>query len=185
MAGTAARPPPTVGHALNRSRTLLVWASAVFAMDRRRLPRPDPTGALDLPGQHASCSRQAEDQSDEGQRFPSREFSAALAGAQGCVTSDHPSALILTDSIGRNIARGCPLVIDLGGYSHDLGRTEGSSRRGNESFQEFALRYLRSGDRAILARFTGEDGWSKATLREIESWLLLAESGRQSVRVPG
>jgi alpha-1,2-mannosyltransferase len=122
---------------------------------------------------------------DEGQRFPSREFSAALEGADGCVTSDHPSALILTDSIGRNIDQGCALVIDLGGYSHDLGHADGSSRRGNEAFQQFALEYLRSGDRAILARFTDEDGWSKSTLRAIQSWRLLAESGRQSVRVPG
>src|SRR4051812_3805272 len=32
MAGRAARPPPTVGHGLNRSRALLVWAPAIFAI---------------------------------------------------------------------------------------------------------------------------------------------------------
>jgi hypothetical protein len=107
-----------------------------------------------------------------------------LAGSQECVTADDPSALILTDSVGRNIRRGCPLVIDLGGYSHDLGRTEEARRRANDAFQAFALSYLGSGDRAILTRFTTDDGWSKATDRAIRRWPAVAQSGQQSVRVP-
>jgi hypothetical protein len=120
----------------------------------------------------------------EGERFPAAEFRAALEGGTGCVTSDHPSALILTDRIGVNLRRGCPLVVDLGGYTHDLGRGQGLSRRGNRGFQEFALDYLRTGDRAILARFTGDVGWSRASYRQIEGWPVLAESGELSVRVP-
>jgi alpha-1,2-mannosyltransferase len=120
----------------------------------------------------------------EGERFPASEFQAALKDGTGCVTSDHPTALILTDRIGTNLARGCRLVIDLGGYSHDLAAGQDLSRRGNRAFQAFALDYLRTGDRAILARFTGDVGWSRASYRQIERWPVLAESGELSVRVP-
>ena len=133
--------------------------------------------ALALPAAFAAIN-------SEGQRFPARDFGAALAGSQECVTADDPSALILTDSVGRNIRRGCPLVIDLGGYSHDLGRTDEARRRANDAFQALALSYLGSGDRAILTRFTTDDGWSKATDRAIRRWPAVAQSGQQSVRVP-
>jgi hypothetical protein len=120
----------------------------------------------------------------EGEPFPATKFRAALQGSTGCVTSDHPTSLILTDRVGTNLRRSCPLVIDLGGYSHDLARGQDLSRRGNRAFQQFALDYLRTGDRAVLARFTGEVGWSKASYRQIESWPVLAESGELSVRAP-
>jgi hypothetical protein len=123
-------------------------------------------------------------QLSEGERFPTRQFAAAVAGGSGCVTSDHPTALILTDIVGRNIARGCPLIIDLGGYTHDLGRGQYQSRRGNRAFQEYALDYLRTGDLAILARFSEQVGWSRATLRELERWPVITESGDRSVRAP-
>ena len=99
----------------------------------------------------------------------------------GCVTTDHGSALILTDMIGRNLDRGCPLLVDLGGYSHDR---QDLSRRGNRAFQDFAIGYLRTGDRAILARFTADEGWSRASYRVVQSWPVIAEAGRFSVRVP-
>lgn len=119
-----------------------------------------------------------------GQPFPARDLRPAIESGTGCVTSDHPSALILTDMIGRNLARGCPLVVDLGGATHDLGRGNEFSRRGNRAFQEFAIEYLRTGDRAVLARFTPENGWSRASWRTLQTWPVLAESGRFSVREP-
>jgi hypothetical protein len=117
-----------------------------------------------------------------GEPFPARQLRPAVESSTGCVTTDNGSALILTDTIGRNLERGCPLLVDLGGYSHDR---QGLSRRGNREFQDFAIGYLRSGDRAILARFTADEGWSRASNRVVQSWPVVAEAGRFSVRIPG
>jgi alpha-1,2-mannosyltransferase len=116
-----------------------------------------------------------------GEPFPARQLRPALDSSTGCVTTDHVSALILTDTIGRNLDRGCPLLVDLGGYSHDR---QDLSRRGNRAFQDFAIGYLRTGDRAILARFTEDEGWSRDSYRVVQSWPVIAEAGRFSVRVP-
>jgi alpha-1,2-mannosyltransferase len=116
-----------------------------------------------------------------GEPFPARQLRPAVESSTGCVTTDHGSALILTDMIGRNLDRGCPLVVDLGGYSHDR---QGLSRRGNPEFQDFAIGYLRTGDRAVLARFTADESWSRASLRVLQNWPVVAEAGRFSVRVP-
>jgi alpha-1,2-mannosyltransferase len=116
-----------------------------------------------------------------GEPFPARQLRPALDSSPGCVTTDHVSALILTDMIGRNLDRGCPLLVDLGGYSHDR---QAVSRRGNRAFQDFAIGYLRTGDRAVLARFTADEGWSRASYRIVQSWPAMAEAGRFSVRVP-
>ena len=52
--------------------------------------------------------------------------------ASGCLTSDDPNNLLAVGIVGRNFARGCPLVVDLGGYSHDLSRGP-PSRRGRNA----------------------------------------------------
>jgi alpha-1,2-mannosyltransferase len=116
-----------------------------------------------------------------GEPFPARQLRPAIDSSTSCVTTDHVSALILTDMIGRNLDRGCPLLVDLGGYSHDR---QDLSRRGNRDFQDFAIGYLRTGDRAVLARFTADEGWSRASYRILQSWPVVAEAGPFSVRVP-
>jgi alpha-1,2-mannosyltransferase len=116
-----------------------------------------------------------------GEPFPARQLRPALASSTGCLTTDHVSALILTDMIGRNLDRGCPLLVDLGGYSHDR---QVVSRRANRAFQDFAIGYLRTGDRAVLARFTADEGWSRASYQIVQSWPVVAQAGRFSVRLP-
>jgi alpha-1,2-mannosyltransferase len=119
-----------------------------------------------------------------GDRFPRSEFTAAVSGVR-CVTSDHPSALILTNRVATNISNGCPFVVDLGGASHHLRPSgDGASRAHNPAFQSFAVGYLGSGDRAIIARFHQTDGFDKKTAKIVNSWPLLARSGSFAVRAP-
>jgi alpha-1,2-mannosyltransferase len=119
-----------------------------------------------------------------GERFPRSEFTAAVSGAR-CVTSDHPSALILTDRVATNIGNGCPLVVDLGGAAHHLRPDRvGVTRARNQAFQAFAVEYLASGDRTIIARFHQTNGFDKNTAKIVKSWHLVARSGSFAVRAP-
>jgi alpha-1,2-mannosyltransferase len=121
-----------------------------------------------------------------GERFPRRPLTAALASSTGCTTSDYPAALILTDVLSRNLRRGCPLVVDLGGVSHDMAASGGSrlSRHRNTAFQQYVLAYLASGDRTMVMRFERRAGLSDSTADAIEAWPVVASSGRFVVRAP-
>ena len=121
-----------------------------------------------------------------GERFPGSPLAMALAPSPGCTTSDHPSALILTDVLSRNLRRGCPLVADLGGVSHDMAASGGyrGLRIDNLGFQQYMLAYLGSGDRTLIARFSRGDGSSGATADTIEAWPIVAQAGRFAVRAP-
>jgi hypothetical protein len=121
-----------------------------------------------------------------GERFPGPPLATALAPSPGCTTSDHPSALILTNVFSRNLQRGCPLIADLGGASHDMAASGGyrGPRVDNVAFQQYMLGYLGSGDRTLIARFSRNDGLSDATADLIEGWPVVAQAGRYAVRAP-
>jgi hypothetical protein len=123
---------------------------------------------------------------DVGERFPRRPLTAALASGRACTTSDNATGLILTDVLSRNLRRGCPLVADLGGVSHDMAASGGSrlSRGRNAAFQEYVLAYLASGDRTLVMRFERNAGLSDSTADAIEAWPVVASSGRFVVRAP-
>ncbi|HWH99305.1 MAG TPA: glycosyltransferase 87 family protein [Propionibacteriaceae bacterium] len=123
---------------------------------------------------------------DVGERFPRRPLTAALASGAGCTTSDYTTALILTDVLSRNLRRGCPLVVDLGGVSHHMAASGGSrlSRGRNAAFQEYVLAYLASGDRTMVIRFERNAGLSDSTADAIEAWPVVASWGRFVVRAP-
>jgi alpha-1,2-mannosyltransferase len=120
-----------------------------------------------------------------GRPFPN-EFRAYTAAAPGCVTSDDATTLIETDTLSRNLNRGCPFHADLGGNSHDMSAASGLevSRNRNQAFQRFALDYLRSGSVSILVRFSDERGFNAKTTAVLDQWPLLARSGRYQVRQP-
>jgi len=117
--------------------------------------------------------------------FPDH-FRAFTANAPGCVTSDDAAALVATDSLSRNLSRGCRFVADLGGNSHDMAAAAGLkvSRNRNQAFQQFALDYLRSGSVTILIRYRGGHGFNAKTTAVLDQWPMLARSGGYQVRQP-
>jgi hypothetical protein len=122
-----------------------------------------------------------------GMPFDAGPLSARIAATQGCVTADDPTVLIETDTLQRNLARGCPLVADLGGYSYDLqpGAARKTSRAANAQWQQFARDYLHSGSVTVVSRFRAGPGFTKATKRLIAGWPVLARSGTYELQQPG
>jgi alpha-1,2-mannosyltransferase len=120
-----------------------------------------------------------------GQRFPDR-FKPLAASAPGCVTTDDATALVETNTLSRNLSRGCRFIADLGGHSHDMAAASGNlmSRNKNKPFQRMALTYLRTGSVTILLRFSAGQGFSSQTTAVLQKWPLLARSGRREVRQP-
>jgi alpha-1,2-mannosyltransferase len=117
--------------------------------------------------------------------FPNH-FRAFVAAAPGCVTSDDPTTLVVTDSLSRNLRRGCRFIADLGGHHHDLAAASGrsTSRNRNQAFQAFALDYVRSGSVTILIRYSGGLGFNEKTTAVLEQWPLLARSEEYQLRQP-
>jgi alpha-1,2-mannosyltransferase len=113
-------------------------------------------------------------------------FKAVTAPVPGCVTSDDQTTLVVTDSLSRNLRRGCQFIADLGGHSHDLSAASGRSvnRNRNEAFQRFALNHLRSGSVTILIRYRDGRGFNARTTAVLHQWPLLARSGQYQVRQP-
>jgi hypothetical protein len=120
-----------------------------------------------------------------GRRLPN-DFQTFTASAPGCVTTDDATTLVATDSLSRNLSRGCRFIADLGGNSHDIAAASGIavSRNRNQQFQRFALDYLRTGSVTILVRFSGGEGFNVRTTAVLDRWPLLARSGKYQVRQP-
>jgi hypothetical protein len=106
---------------------------------------------------------------ESGDAVPA-ELADVVRPAPGCLTSDDPNNLLAVGVVGRNVARGCPLVVDLGGYSHDLSRGATVRRGRNAAWQQAVLNYLGSGELALATRFAHGRGLTAATAAEIESW---------------
>lgn len=121
-----------------------------------------------------------------GRPFPTTTLAATVGASRTCVTTDNPISLIELDVLRRNMSRGCPLVVDLGGYSYFLqpDRPDFVSRRRNRAWQSMAVDYLRSGDVTVGLRFDGAHGYSRAAVRTIGSWPLLARAGKVTARRP-
>lgn len=98
-----------------------------------------------------------------------------------CVTADSPMALIALDTLSRGLADGCPNWVDVSGRTYDVDavRTRPTPRSHNVRWQGDIVRYLRSGQAAIVIRSgTGLDAASRAAIR---SWPVLARSGRFTI----
>ena len=117
--------------------------------------------------------------------FP-HHFKAFTTVTPGCVTADDQTALVLTDSLSRNLKRGCRFIADLGGHSHDFAATSGrdTTRTGNRAFQRFALEYISSGSVTILIRYRGGRGFHARTNAVIDQWPLLGRWDKYEVRQP-
>ncbi|MCE1175103.1 MAG: glycosyltransferase family 39 protein [Propionibacteriales bacterium] len=125
----------------------------------------------------------------EGKAFPVAEVRTALADRPGCVTTDNPVSLIVTDTLRRNLDRGCPLVVDLSGYVYDISHADGSTpeRLRNEKFQTFMVDYLGSGSTAVIMRLW-PGSFDAASQAKVRSWpVLIHFYDRHTVRntLPG
>jgi alpha-1,2-mannosyltransferase len=119
-----------------------------------------------------------------GGRPIGHHLAALLANRPGCVTTDNPTTLIFSNTLRRNLAAGCPLVVDLSGYIYDLDRTGGPAHRAsNPAFQRFALDYLGSGTTTALIRLGPED-LSPDSIKAIDSWPVVGKYGPLVVRQP-
>ncbi len=119
-----------------------------------------------------------------GRAFPGRALQAAAAPIPGCITADDPTTLIEMNVVSRNLERGCPLVVDLGGWTYDHPSPFRRSRGNYPAFQEHALGYLSSGGAALTSRFTAHSGFSRASARTVKSWPVIHRSGRYVLRRP-
>ena len=117
--------------------------------------------------------------------FPGH-FRAFTASTPGCVTADDQTALVLTDSLSRNLKRDCRFIADLGGHSHDFAAASGrdTTRTRNRAFQRFALEYVSSGSVTILIRYREGRGFTARTNAVLDQWPLLAHWDTYEVRQP-
>jgi alpha-1,2-mannosyltransferase len=120
----------------------------------------------------------------DGTPLEGQQLASLLAARPGCVTTDNPTTLIFSNTLRRNLAAGCPLVVDLGGYIYDLYPTGGSIRRAsNPAFQRFALHYLSSGTTTAIIRF-GSGDLSRHSRKVIDNWPVVGQFGTLVVRQP-
>lgn len=112
------------------------------------------------------------------------ELAEVVQPASGCLTSDDPNNLLAIGVVGRDTLRGCPLVVDLGGYSHDLSRGATVRRGRNAAWQQVVLQYLGSGELALATRFDRGRGLTAATAAEIRSWPVRLDVAGFELRQP-
>jgi alpha-1,2-mannosyltransferase len=174
--------------ALTAAPAMLVLGAAVGALVETLRRRVGPTAGRALVGAVvvvAVASAYPVLGMALGDRFPGASLATALASTPGCVAADDPSVLIETDLLRRNLDRGCPLVIDPGGYSYDLAQPgEPVSRARNQVWQAWYLDHLRRAEAAVTVRYTTRFGLSRATAETIRSWPVLTEVGDVVVRRP-
>jgi hypothetical protein len=121
-----------------------------------------------------------------GSRFPGASLARA-ATAGRCITSDDPAALIEMGVLGRDLARGCRFVADIGGYSYEVARLAGhpTPRRQDVTWHQAYLDYLRSGDLSLPFRYGRDGALSAQALAAIRSWPAVVRVGTYQLRRPG
>jgi hypothetical protein len=122
----------------------------------------------------------------QGRPFPGGTASAIVAHLPGCVVTDYPMTLIQMDLLRRNLQRGCRFEVDLGGASYHLeaGEDKEKPRAHNDVWQAYALEYLRTGDAAVIARFSSGVGFSRKTAKVVLGWPELGRAERYVIRKP-
>jgi alpha-1,2-mannosyltransferase len=118
--------------------------------------------------------------------FPGAELGRALADLPGCVATDDPSTLIQMNLLRRNVERGCPVQIDLGGNNQVLPHPSKDrvNRGRNPHFQRFCLDYYRSHQAVITVRFRQGRDYSAPTARIYKSWPELVRIESYVVKIP-
>jgi alpha-1,2-mannosyltransferase len=118
--------------------------------------------------------------------FPGAGLGRALADLPGCVATDDPTTLIEMNLLRRNVERGCPLQIDLGGNNYVLPHPGKQlvSRANNPYFQRFFLHFFRSQQAVITVNYREGRDLSAETARIYKSWPNLVRIGSDVVKIP-
>lgn len=118
--------------------------------------------------------------------FPGTTLGAFTASVKGCVTSDDATMLVEMDVLGRNLERGCVLVVDLSGHSYDEphGR-QLFPRRTDALWQQNALAYFKTGTLVLVHHFTLGKGYSGPTAATLRSWPVVHRVGHFALRGTG
>ncbi|MFP5282596.1 MAG: hypothetical protein ACLGIF_03995, partial [Actinomycetes bacterium] len=132
---------------------------------------------LVLAGFAAQLSR-----AEYGERFPVRALTAAVGPLPGCITADDPSVLIAMNVLTRNLRRGCPLVLDLGGYTYDY--RPPLPRERDPRWQQMFVDHMGSGTATIKVRYHTGFGLARATAREYRRWPTLLEVEGYELKQP-
>jgi alpha-1,2-mannosyltransferase len=115
--------------------------------------------------------------------FASPQLVAAVATLPGCVTSDDVSILIRLNVLGRNLDRGCRLVVDYGGYAHDPPGLPADVRN-TPQWQAGLLAYLSEGSGAFHVRNHGRGSGAEYGARVWQTWPVIEQDGRFTLRRP-
>jgi alpha-1,2-mannosyltransferase len=118
--------------------------------------------------------------------FPGRAAAAIVNDLPGCVVTDFPMTLIQMNLLRRNLERGCRFEVDLGGASYHLnaGKEKEMPRAHNDVWQAYAIQYLRTGNAAVIARFSPGAGFSHRTWKVVSGWPVLGHTGRYVILEP-
>lgn len=163
---------------------LWVVAGAATAAAARWAPRATSVAAGLVVAGLAAAALPA----TSGRPFPADRLAPAAAAAR-CVTSDSPVGLLLLDVLGRDVAAGCPLLVDVTGLTYDTAALPpGPDGRAvprplNPRWQQAVMGYLSAGDAAILLR-PASTGLSAANRRLVASWPVLAEADGYRLLAP-
>jgi hypothetical protein len=102
-----------------------------------------------------------------GRHFPTRALQTLVTGTR-CVTADSPDVLVLTNVLGRDLRRHCPVMVDVTGltYDRDVRYRHGHpvARRHDHAWQRDLRTYLTSGGVAFIVR-AQQDGLSGRSRR--------------------
>ncbi len=93
--------------------------------------------------------------------------------AARCVTADSPILLIRTETLRRDLERGCPLEVDPKGVSHTTRLDHPATRpgrRNDPAYQQAMLEYYGASDAALFSRLD-QDGLAPSTMDRIRQQL--------------
>lgn len=102
-----------------------------------------------------------------------------------CVVADSPYVLIRLHALDRSFGPGCRNVVDFQGLSYGAGpepAARGTLRSATPQYQQFATRYLTSGDAVVVSLYYNRLRLGPANRRLINQLPVLARSGNLVVR---